>query len=62
MTGRRVRADVVLRGGVKAERLNLTALDGLADDAALLGMDLLGQLQWQQRDGVLTIHPDGRPS
>ncbi|MEO8155624.1 MAG: retropepsin-like aspartic protease [Rhizobacter sp.] len=55
VTGRRVSADVVLRGGVTAERLNMTALDGLNNDQPLLGMDVLGRLQWQQREGVLTI-------
>jgi aspartyl protease family protein len=59
VTGRRVRADVVLRGGVTAERLNITALDGLDDDQPLLGMDVLGRLHWQQRDGVLTIDLGG---
>jgi aspartyl protease family protein len=55
VTGQRVRADVALRGGVKAERLGITALDGLDDDQPLLGMDVLGRLRWQQHDGVLTI-------
>lgn len=55
VTGKRVRADVVLRGGVEAERLNITALDGLNDDQPLLGMDVLGRLHWQQREGVLSI-------
>lgn len=55
VTGRLVRADVALRGGVTAERLNITALEGLNDDQPLLGMDVLGRLHWQQRDGVLTI-------
>lgn len=53
--GKRVRADVVLHGGVEAERLNITALDGLNDDQPLLGMDVLGRLHWQQRQGVLSI-------
>ena len=55
VTGKRVRADVALRGGVEAERLNITALDGLNDDQPLLGMDVLGRLHWQQREGVLSI-------
>ena len=42
-----------------AERLNITALDGLDDDQPLLGMDVLGRLHWQQRDGVLTIDLGG---
>lgn len=53
--GKRVRADVVLHGGVEAERLNIIALDGLNDDQPLLGMDVLGRLHWQQRQGVLSI-------
>ena len=55
VTGKRVRADVALRGGVEAERLNITALEGLNDDQPLLGMDVLGRLHWQQREGVLSI-------
>lgn len=52
-----VRADVVLQGGVRVERLAITALAGL-DDRPLLGMDVLGRLRWQQRDGVLAIHTE----
>jgi len=59
VTGQRVRADLSLRGGVTAERLNIVALDGLDDGQPLLGMDVLGRLHWRQRDGVLTI--DLRP-
>ncbi|KNZ34404.1 MAG: hypothetical protein AD742_01005 [Methylibium sp. NZG] len=54
VTGQLVRADVVLQGGVSAQRLRLVALPGL-DDRPLLGMDVLGRLRWQQRDGVLRI-------
>lgn len=54
VTGTRVRADIELQGGVRAERLRITALPGLGD-RPLLGMDVLGRLRWQQRDGVLTI-------
>ncbi len=53
-TGEWVRADVELRGGVRAERLRLTALPALGD-RPLLGMDVLGRLHWRQRDGVLIV-------
>ena len=52
--GEVVRADLALQGGVRIERLAITALAGL-NDRPLLGMDVLGKLRWQQRDGVLTI-------
>lgn len=51
--GRQVVADLQLDGGVRAERLRLTALPGLA--APLLGMDVLGRLRWQQDSGVLRV-------
>lgn len=54
VTGEVVRADVALQGGVRVERLAITALSGLGD-RPLLGMDVLGKLRWQQRDGLLTI-------
>ncbi len=60
VTGERVRANVVLQGGVRIERLGITALAGL-DDRPLLGMDVMGRLRWQQRDGVLTIHTEAQP-
>ena len=59
VTGQVVRADVTLQGGVRAERLRLVALPQLAD-RPLLGMDVLGRLHWQQRDGVMRI--DLRPT
>ncbi len=49
-----VRADLELQGGVSIDRLAVTALAGLGD-RPLLGMDVMGKLRWQQRDGVLTI-------
>src|SRR4051794_23843692 len=52
-TGRVVRADLALEGGVRAERLRMVALPNLA--SPLLGMDVLGRLRWQQRDGALRI-------
>jgi aspartyl protease family protein len=53
VTGRVVRADLALQGGVRVERLRMVALPHL--DGALLGMDVLGRLHWQQRDGALRI-------
>jgi aspartyl protease family protein len=54
VTGSVVLADIALRGGLTAQRLRVVALPGL-DGHPLLGMDLLGRLQWQQTDGVLRI-------
>ncbi len=54
VTGRIVRADIELQGGVKVDRLQVVALPKLGENP-LLGMDVLGKLQWQQRDGVLRI-------
>jgi len=53
VTGIVVRADLTLEGGVRAERLRMVALPRLA--RPLLGMDVLGRLHWQQRDGVLRV-------
>ena len=53
VTGRIVRADLALEGGIRAERLRMVALPNL--DGPLLGMDVLGRLHWQQRDGALRI-------
>lgn len=57
VTGDLVRADLVLDGGVRVERLRMVALPGL--DSPLLGMDVLGRLRWQQQGGSLRI--DLRP-
>ncbi len=46
-----VLGDLVLDGGVRAERLRMAALPDLS--APLLGMDVLGKLRWQQNAGVL---------
>ena len=54
VTGQVMRADVALTGGVRAERLQVVALPALGD-RPLLGMDVLGRLHWQQRDGVMRI-------
>jgi aspartyl protease family protein len=53
VVGRIVRADLTLDGGVRAERLRMVALPRL--EAPLLGMDVLGRLRWQQRDGALRV-------
>ena len=54
VTGRVMRADVELQGGVRVQRLRVVALPGLGAKA-LLGMDVLGKLRWQQGDAVLRI-------
>ncbi len=46
-------ADLVLQGGLRAERLRMAALPRL--QAPLLGMDVLGKLRWQQADGVMRV-------
>lgn len=60
VTGEIVMADIQLQGGVEAQRLRITALPTLGDQP-LLGMDLLGRLRWQQRDGVLRIEAGTAP-
>lgn len=51
--GQVVLADLLLEGGVRAERLRVTALPQLS--SPLLGMDVLGRLRWRQEDGVLRL-------
>ena len=53
VSGKMVRADLALEGGVRAERLRMVALPSL--DSPLLGMDVLGRLHWKQQDGALRI-------
>ena len=53
-----VLGDVVLQGGVRADRLRITALQGLGE-RPLLGMDVLGRLRWTQAQGVLRIDTAG---
>jgi aspartyl protease family protein len=48
-----VQGDLLLQGGLRAERLRMTALPDL--QAPLLGMDVLGKLRWQQHQGVLRV-------
>jgi aspartyl protease family protein len=57
VNGQVVLADLHLDGGVRAERLHITALPQL--QAPLLGMDVLSRLRWQQERGVMTISPAG---
>ena len=49
------RADLVLDGGVQAQRLQIAVLPAL--QSPLLGMDVLGQLPFSQADGVLRLRP-----
>lgn len=53
-SGSVVRADVTLEGGVRVERLAMVALPQLGEQP-LLGMDVLGRLDWRQGAGVLII-------
>jgi aspartyl protease family protein len=53
VTSRVVRVDIDLEGGVHAGNLVVLAMPNL--DVPLLGMDVLGRLQWQQSDGRLRI-------
>lgn len=59
VTGEVMLADIELRGGIRVERLRVTALPALGD-RPLLGMNVLGRLGWQQRDGVLIIDTGDR--
>ena len=52
-----VQGDLQLQGGLRAERLRMTALPDL--HAPLLGMDVLGKLRWQQQQGVLRFEMQG---
>ena len=54
VTGDVMRADLVLDGGVRVDRIRVVALPGLGDNP-LLGMDVLGKLRWRQEGGVLRI-------
>lgn len=56
VTGTVVAADVQLQGGVGVRRLRVVALPGLGE-RPLLGMDILGRLNWRQQQGVLKIEP-----
>lgn len=56
VVGQVMRVDIDLQGGMVAHRLRVVALEGL-DSHPLLGMDVLGRLRLEQRDGVLRIEP-----
>ena len=58
VTGQLVRADLVLQGGVRVDRLAIAALPDLGE-RPLLGMDVLGRLRWSQSRGVLRIDLKG---
>jgi aspartyl protease family protein len=61
VSGRVVSVSLALQGGVQVQQLRVVALEGLNDrrtEQPLLGMDVLGKLRWQQRDGVLRIELD----
>ena len=47
------RADLVLDGNVRAERLRVTVLPAL--EAPLLGMDVLSRMRFSQRGGTLRV-------
>jgi aspartyl protease family protein len=51
------RADIALQGHVQARRLRVTVLPGLS--SPLLGMDVLGRMQWSVAGGVMRIEPLG---
>ena len=51
--GTLARADVVLQGGVRAERLRVVVLPLL--ESPLLGMDVLSKMRFTQSDGVLRL-------
>lgn len=57
VTGRIVQADLALEGGLRVDRIRLAALPALG--SPLLGMDVLGRLKLQQRDGVLRVDLGG---
>lgn len=58
VTGWVTRADLQLDGGLRAERLRVTVLPAL--QSPLLGMDVLGRLQFSQAGGVLRLQPPPR--
>ena len=65
VTGRVVSVNLALQGGVRADQLRVVALEGLnsrSTEQPLLGMDVLGKLHWQQRDGVLRIELNNDPA
>jgi len=57
VVGHATHIDLALQGGLRVDRLRVLALPDL--DMPLLGMNVLGRLHWQQRDGVLRVELDG---
>jgi aspartyl protease family protein len=57
--GHLARADIVLDGDVRADRLRVTVLPAL--QAPLLGMDVLSKMRWAQQGGTLRIEPGAAP-
>ena len=53
--GYEAQVDLVLEGGLRAERLRVTVLPELS--APLLGMDVLGRLDFTQSEGMLRVAP-----
>ena len=53
------RADVVLDGNVRADRLRVTVLPAL--EAPLLGMDVLSKMRFEQHGGTLRLRPGAAP-
>jgi aspartyl protease family protein len=53
--GYEAQVDLALEGGLRADRLRVTVLPQLA--APLLGMDVLGRLDFSQSDGMLRVSP-----
>ena len=63
VSGNVVSVNLALQGGVSVQQLRVVALEGLNSrrtEQPLLGMDVLGKLRWQQRDGVLRIELGAR--
>jgi aspartyl protease family protein len=60
VSGTLTRADVTLEGGVAVSNLRLIALPAL--QAPLLGMNVLGRLQWRQSGDRLIIDAGATPS
>jgi aspartyl protease family protein len=56
-TGTVVLATLELAGGVRIERIRITALPGLSKP--LLGMDVLGRMRWVQEGGTLKVQTRG---
>jgi aspartyl protease family protein len=58
--GRVARADIALKGDVRADRMRITVLPDLG--SPLLGMDVLSRLHWSVSGGVMRIEPIQTPT